>query len=161
YDFFVEDDHHFLVMEYVVGTSLSTFLRERGVLSVEGTCRIGIQCCAGLAHAHQMGIVHRDLSPENVMLAASATGVSVKIIDFGVARAAFGGRGQSWMQADRTLTGSGEFIGKPRYASPEQAGALRSGQVLDHRSDLYTLGLILYEMATGHSPFHADSAFDY
>src|SRR2546426_5424323 len=124
YDFFVEEDHHFLVMEYVVGTSLAAFLREHGALSVEGTCRIGIQCCAGLAHAHEMGIIHRDLSPENLMLASSDAGLSVKIIDFGVARAAFGTRGQSLIGADSTLTGANEFIGKPRYASPEQAGAL-------------------------------------
>jgi serine/threonine protein kinase len=94
YDFFVEDDHHFLVMEYVVGTSLAAFLREHGALSVEGTCRIGIQCCAGLAHAHEMGIIHRDLSPENLMLASSDSGMSVKIIDFGVRARAFGRRGQ-------------------------------------------------------------------
>jgi serine/threonine-protein kinase len=161
YDFFVEDDHHFLVMEYVTGTSLAAFLREHGALSVEGTCRIGVQCCAGLAHAHEMGIVHRDLSPENLMLASSESGLSVKIIDFGVARAAFGPRGQILRTPDRTLTGANEFIGKPAYASPEQAGALRHGEVLDHRSDLYTLGLILFEMATGQLPFQADSPFDY
>jgi eukaryotic-like serine/threonine-protein kinase len=162
YDFFVEADHHYLVMEYVVGTSLAAFLREHGALSVEGTCRIGIQCCAGLSHAHEMGIIHRDLSPENVMLATTDAGLSVKIIDFGVARAAFGGRGSSLIRAaDKTLTGANEFIGKPRYASPEQAGALRKGETIDHRSDLYTLGLILYEMATGRPPFHADSPLDY
>jgi serine/threonine-protein kinase len=162
YDFFVEDDHHFLVMEYVAGTSLAAFLREHGALSVEGTCRIGIQCCAGLAHAHEMGIIHRDLSPENVMLAAGESGMSVKIIDFGVARAAFGPRGQSLVRVgDSTLTGAHEFIGKPAYASPEQAGALRRGEALDHRSDIYTLGVILFEMATGRPPFSADSPFDY
>src|SRR5262249_29505670 len=101
-----------------------------------------------------------DLSPENLMLASSGAGFSVKIIDFGVARAAFGARGQS-LQADTTLTGANEFIGKPRYASPEQAGALRRGETLDQRSDLYTLGLILYEMATGREPFDADTPFDY
>jgi serine/threonine-protein kinase len=109
-----------------------------------------------------MGIIHRDLSPENIMLASSDAGLSVKIIDFGVARAAFSTRGQGLMkEADRTLTGANEFIGKPRYASPEQAGALRRGETLDHRSDLYTLGLILYEMATGREPFDADTPFDY
>ncbi|MGH7338258.1 MAG: serine/threonine-protein kinase, partial [Myxococcota bacterium] len=161
YDFFVEEDHHFLVMEYVMGTSLAAFLREHGALSVEGTCRIGIQCCAGLSHAHEMGIIHRDLSPENVMLASSESGMSVKIIDFGVARAAFGPRGQTLVRAERTLTGANEFIGKPAYASPEQAGALPRGEVLDHRSDIYTLGLILFEMATGQPPFSADTPFDY
>jgi serine/threonine-protein kinase len=161
YDFFVEANHHFLVMEYVTGTSLAAFLREHGALSVEGTCRIGIQCCAGLAHAHEMGIIHRDLSPENLMLASSESGLSVKIIDFGVARAGFSTRGSGTRGADSTLTGANEFIGKPAYASPEQAGALRRGEALDQRSDLYTLGLILYEMATGRPPFHAESPFDY
>ena len=161
YDFFVERGDHFLVMEYVVGKSLAALLRERGALSVREACRIGIQCCAGMAHAHGMGIVHRDLSPENVMLAPSASGLSVKIIDFGVARAVIAGREQGWIGADAALTGADEFLGKPRYCSPEQAGSRRRGETIDPRSDLYTLGLILYEMVTGTPPFHSDTALGY
>jgi serine/threonine-protein kinase len=160
YDFFVERGDHFLVMEYVVGKSLAALLRECGTLSVREACRIGIQCCAGMAHAHGMGIVHRDLSPENVMLAPSPAGMSVKIIDFGVARAVIASRGQGWVGADAALTGADEFLGKPRYCSPEQARR-RRGEAIDQRSDLYTLGLILYEMVTGTSPFQSDTSLGY
>ena len=160
HDFFVEDGDHFLVMEYVVGQSLGELLRARGALSTAEICRIGAQCCAGLAHAHDLGIVHRDLSPENVMLTPTPEGPAVKIIDFGVARAALSSE-QATRLADATLTRAGDFIGKPRYASPEQAGALRPGEELDGRSDLYSLGLVLYEMATGALPFQSESAVGY
>jgi len=160
HDFFVEQGDHFLVMEYVVGQSLGELLRSRGALEVEELCRIGVQCCAGLAHAHALGIVHRDLSPENVMLTPTASGPVVKIIDFGVARAALTGAETSRF-ADATLTRAGDFVGKPRYASPEQAGSLRPGEELDGRSDVYALGLLLYEMATGLLPFQSESAVGY
>ena len=158
HDFFVEDGAHFLVMEYVVGQSLGDLLRARAALSTAEICAIGTQCCAGLAHAHELGIVHRDLSPENVMLTPTAEGLAVKIIDFGVARGALSTEQRI---ADATLTRAGDFIGKPRYASPEQAGSLRPGESLDGRSDLYSLGLLLYEMATGALPFQSESAIGY
>ena len=160
HDFFVEDGAHFLVMEYVVGQSLGDLLRARAALTTAEICAIGAQCCAGLAHAHELGIVHRDLSPENVMLTPTADGPAVKIIDFGVARAALSTE-ETTRTADATLTRAGDFIGKPRYASPEQAGSLRPGEVLDGRSDLYSLGLLLYEMATGVLPFQSDTALGY
>ena len=160
HDFFVEDGDHFLVMEYVVGQSLAELLRARGALSTAEICRIGVQCCAGLAHAHELGIVHRDLSPENVMLTPTAEGPMVKIIDFGVARAALS-QETTTRVSDATLTRVGDFVGKPRYASPEQAGSLRPGEELDARSDLYSLGLVLYEMATGALPFRSESAVGY
>ena len=159
HDFFVEDGDHFLVMEYVVGQSLSQLLHQRGALTTAEVCRIGAQCCAGLAHAHQLGIVHRDFSPENVMLTPGADGPVVKIIDFGVARAALSTEITS--RANETLTRVGDFIGKPRYASPEQAGSLGPGEELDGRSDLYSLGLVLYEMATGLLPFRSESPVGY
>jgi serine/threonine-protein kinase len=160
HDFFVEDGDRFLVMEYVVGQSLADLLRERGELPPSEVCRLGSQCCAGLAHAHELGIVHRDLSPENVMLTPSADGVAVKIIDFGVARAALD-TDVTRLDGDVTLTHAGQFVGKPRYASPEQAGGLKRGETLDARSDLYTLGLVLYQMLTGELPFRSDSAAGY
>src|SRR5262245_37225787 len=95
------------------------------------------------------------------MLTESAEGPVVKIIDFGVARAALGGTDTTRAGGDATLTRFGDFIGKPRYASPEQAGALRPGERLDGRSDLYALGLVLYELATGASPFHSESPVGY
>ncbi len=131
HDFFVEDGAHFLVMEYVVGQSLGDLLRARAALSTAEICAIGTQCCAGLAHAHELGIVHRDLSPENVMLTPTAEGLAVKIIDFGVARGALSTEQRI---ADATLTRAGDFIGKPRYASPEQAGSLRPARCPSNRS---------------------------
>jgi len=157
YDFFVEDGDHFLVMEYVVGRSLATLMHEYGAFTVEDTCNIGMQCCAGLAYAHEMGIVHRDLSPENVMITPSPSGPHAKIIDFGVARAAFATSDLGAGEESATLTRIGQFIGKPRYASPEQAGSLARGETLDHRSDLYTLGLILFELLTASFPFESES----
>jgi serine/threonine protein kinase len=160
HDFFVEDGDRFLVMEYVVGKSLATLMREQGALSVDETCRIGLQICAGLGYAHEMGIVHRDLSPENVMITPSPSGPQVKIIDFGVARAAFANP-EGGSEEDATLTRVGQFIGKPRYASPEQAGSLRRGESLDQRSDLYTVGLMLFEMLTERFPFQSESDLGY
>ena len=163
HDFFIEEGDHFLVMEYVVGESLAHVLRERRALAAHEACRIAWQCCQGLAHAHDLGVIHRDLSPENVMLTPTPAGPQVKIIDFGIARAALasdeeaGGAGAG----AATLTRVGEFLGKPAYASPEQAGRLRRGERLDARSDLYSLGLILYEMLTGVLPFDSDTALGY
>lgn len=161
YDFFIEGGDQFLVMEYVVGESLAARIREHGALSIDETCSIGIQCCAGLAYAHDMGIVHRDLSPENILLRAAPEGPRVKIIDFGIARAAASESETTLAGEEATLTRIGDFLGKPRYASPEQAGKLRAGETLDLRSDLYTLGLILYEMVTGDLPFHSDTEVGY
>ena len=161
YDFFIEGGDQFLVMEYVVGESLAARIREQGALSIDETCSIGIQCCAGLAYAHDMGIVHRDLSPENILLRAAPDGFGVKIIDFGIARAAVSESDVTLAGEEATLTRVGDFLGKPRYASPEQAGKLRAGETLDPRSDLYTLGLILYEMVTGDLPFHSDTEIGY
>src|SRR5215472_5172585 len=159
YDFFIEGGDQFLVMEYVVGESLAARIREHGALSVDETCSIGLQCCAGLGYAHAMGIVHRDLSPENILLRPGSE-ERVKIIDFGIARAAASEAGTT-LADEGTLTRVGDFLGKPRYASPEQAGKLAKGESLDPRSDLYTLGLILYEMVTGDLPFHADTEIGY
>ena len=160
YDFFIEGGAQFLVMEYVVGESLAARIRDCGALSIDETCSIGMQCCAGLAYAHDMGIVHRDLSPENILLRSGLEGSQVKIIDFGIARAGVS-ESEMALAGEVTLTRGGDFLGKPRYASPEQAGKLRAGETLDPRSDLYTLGLILYEMVTGDLPFHSDTEIGY
>ncbi len=162
HDFFIEEGDHFLVMEYVEGESLARILRERGPLPAHEACRIAWQCCQGLAHAHDLGVIHRDLSPENVMLAPTPAGSQVKIIDFGIARAALASDEEAAaFEGAATLTRVGEFLGKPAYASPEQAGRLRRGERLDPRSDLYSLGVILYEMLTGVLPFESDTALGY
>jgi len=161
HDFFVENGDYFLVMEYVVGESLGKMIRSHGPLSTEAACQIGIRCCAGLAHAHELGVVHRDLSPENILLQPGSEGPEPKIIDFGIARAVFAQGDAEGNEANLTLTRVGGFVGKPRYASPEQAGRLKRGEKIDPRSDLYTFGLILYEMVTADLPFHSDSEIGY
>jgi serine/threonine protein kinase/formylglycine-generating enzyme required for sulfatase activity len=131
----------YLVMECVSGVSLETKLKQVGTLDLPAILRIGMQVASGLAAAHQQGLVHRDVKPGNILL---ENGVErVKITDFGLARAA----------DDVAITRTGEVAGTPQYMSPEQA----QGLSLDARSDLFSLGSVLYAMGTGRSPFRADS----
>jgi serine/threonine-protein kinase len=131
----------FLVMEYVPGRTLQDRLDRFGPLSLAEVLRIGTQTAAGLAAAHAQGLVHRDVKPANILL---ENGVErVRLTDFGLARAA----------ADAALTHSGVVAGTPHYMAPEQA----SGESVDHRADLFSLGSTLYAMCTGHPPFRAES----
>ena len=131
----------FLVMPLVAGESLAQRLAAQGRLELKETLRIGMQAAAGLAAAHEQGLVHRDVKPANILL---EKGVERAVLtDFGLARAA----------DDVTLTRWGIIAGTPQYMSPEQA----RGEPLDGRSDLFSLGCVLYEMATGVSPFRTDS----
>ena len=131
----------FLVMPLVAGESLAERLTEQGRLELKETLRIGMQAAAGLAAAHEQGLVHRDVKPANILL---EKGVERAVLtDFGLARAA----------DDVSMTRWGIIAGTPQYMSPEQA----QGESLDGRSDLFSLGCVLYEMATGVSPFRADS----
>jgi hypothetical protein len=128
-----------LVMQYVAGQSLQEKLDKAGPLKIEEVLRIGMQTAAGLAAAHKHGQVHRDIKPANILL---ENGVErVKITDFGLARAA----------DDASMTQSGVVAGTPQYMSPEQA----RGDSVDHRSDLFSLGSVLYAMCAGHPPFRA------
>jgi hypothetical protein len=140
----VEEGHAlpYLVMQYVAGESLQERLDRDGPLELREVLRIGMQAAAGLAAAHTQGIVHRDVKPANILL---ENGVErVKITDFGLARAA----------ADASLTQSGVVAGTPHYMSPEQA----EGKPVDHRSDLFSLGSVLYAMCSGRAPFRADDS---
>jgi serine/threonine protein kinase len=129
----------YLVMQYVAGLSLQQRLDRDGPLQLPEILRVGMQTAAGLAAAHAQGLVHRDVKPANILL---ENGVErVKITDFGLARAA----------ADASLTQSGVVAGTPQYMSPEQA----EGRHLDQRSDLFSLGSVLYAMCTGRAPFRA------
>jgi WD40 repeat protein/serine/threonine protein kinase len=128
----------FLVMELITGESLETKLQREGRLSLPEIVRIGMQTAAGLAAAHEKGLIHRDIKPGNILLEQS--GLRVKLTDFGLARAA----------EDVRLTRSGLVAGTPLYMSPEQA----SGDELDARSDLFSLGVVLYELAAGEPPFN-------
>jgi WD40 repeat protein/tRNA A-37 threonylcarbamoyl transferase component Bud32 len=131
----------YLVMEFVGGISLQDRLDRRGPADVKEILRIGMQSALGLAAAHKVGIIHRDIKPANILL---ENGVErVKITDFGLARAA----------DDANLTQSGVITGTPNYMSPEQA----AGTPVNARSDLFSLGSVLYALCTGHPPFRAET----
>jgi serine/threonine protein kinase len=132
----------FLTMQYVPGHSLQARVDQNGPLRVEEILRIGLQAAAGLAAAHAHGLVHRDIKPSNILL--EDTVERAVLTDFGLARA----------MDDASLTQTGIIAGTPHYMSPEQA----SGLAVDARSDLFSLGAVLYFMATGHPPFRAPSA---
>jgi serine/threonine protein kinase/Tol biopolymer transport system component len=131
---------YFITMEYVPGQDLKGLIRQTGKLTVETTLSIAKQICEGLEEAHKLGVVHRDLKPSNIMIDKDG---NVRIMDFGIARS---------LKA-KGLTGAGVMIGTPEYMSPEQADT----KDVDHRSDIYSLGIILYEMLTGQPPFEGDT----
>ena len=133
----------FIVMEYVAGRTLESVLQERGRLEVDETLRLLAQVAAALDHAHAAGVVHRDVKPANVMVEPSG---HVKVMDFGIAKVDSGTN-------KNNLTVSGAIMGTPNYMSPEQA----RGGLVDARSDLFSLGCVLYECLSGERPFQADS----
>ncbi len=133
----------YLVMTYSRGVSLQKRLNDHGPLEVREILRIGMQAAKGLAAAHAQGIVHRDIKPSNILLDQNVE--RVQLVDFGLARAV----------DDASLTCSGTLAGTPQYMSPEQARA----EAVDHRSDLFSLGSVLYAMCAGFAPFRADSSY--
>jgi serine/threonine protein kinase len=131
----------YLVMDYICGVTLDERVKQGGALEIKEILRIGSQTACGLAAAHKQGLIHRDIKPGNILL---ENGVQrVKITDFGLARAA----------DDASLTQSGVIAGTPMYMSPEQA----RGEPVDQRTDLFSLGSVLYTLAAGRPPFRADS----
>jgi serine/threonine protein kinase len=140
-----DDGLHYLVMDFAGGVSLGSLI-EHATLAQERVLDIARQLCDGLAHAHEMGLVHRDFKPENVIVDRDASGRDQpRIVDFGIAilRESIDSGEQ-----DR-LTTAGMVVGTPHYMSPEQA----RGEPIDHRTDLFALGLVMYEMLTGKLPF--------
>ena len=133
----------YLVMAYVRGTSLQKRINEHGGLSVPEVLRIGAQVAAGLSAAHAQGLVHRDIKPANILLEEGVERVT--ITDFGLARAV----------DDTSITHSGLIAGTPQYMSPEQA----RGESVDGRSDVFSLGSVLYAMCTGRPPFRAETGY--
>jgi serine/threonine-protein kinase len=131
----------YLVMAHIPGRSLQQRIDTTGPLEIKEILRIGMQTAAGLAAAHAQGLVHRDIKPANILLENSVE--RVRITDFGLARAV----------DDVSQTQSGILAGTPQYMSPEQA----SGEAVDHRTDLFSLGSVLYAMCTGRSPFRAET----
>ncbi|MGB3637116.1 MAG: serine/threonine-protein kinase [Rivularia sp. (in: cyanobacteria)] len=150
--------HPFYVMEYLPGKTLGELMREKQRLSVEETVHIISQVCEGLRHAHQgvtvwrdggtksehIQVVHRDLKPDNIFIVSTDKGDLVKILDFGIAKV----RSDSFEQTNLTQTTA--FLGTVRYSSPEQ---LRGFKEIDGRADIYSLGIIIYQMLTGNDPF--------
>src|SRR3954466_5871519 len=136
------DGRHFIIMEFVEGATLSEVLARDGQFSAARAVKIAVEICDVLEEAHQLGIIHRDLKPSNIML--NERGVCV--LDFGVAKVLASSADATSSQVS---TGSGQIIGTPRYMSPEQC----LGQKVGARSDLYSLGVVLYEMLAGRPPF--------
>jgi serine/threonine-protein kinase len=148
-----EDGQPFIVMEYVEGTSLRGVIRQEGALPVARALDIARQTCSALAAAHALGILHRDIKPDNILLIPRPDGTEVaKVLDFGLAKVLAGFEGA----ADQVATSTGMMMGTPHYMAPEQAMGSRAGTV-DGRVDLYALGVVLYEMLTGCVPFHSDT----
>ncbi len=141
YDLNREEGTYYISMEYVEGENLRNMIRMSGQLGIGTAISVAKQVCAGLAEAHKLGVIHRDLKPSNIMI--DREGI-VRIMDFGIARSL----------KERGITGAGVLIGTPEYMSPEQV----EGKETDRRSDIYSLGVILYEMLTGRVPFDGDSA---
>jgi len=140
------DGSTYFVMEFLDGKSLASLIDSKAQLSVERICHIAAQMADGLAAAHQGGIVHRDLKPDNVFLVTRGSDKDfVKILDFGIAKVTNDGANK--------LTKAGAVFGTPHYMSPEQA----AGATIDHRTDIYSLGVIMYEMTSGQLPFNADN----
>ena len=132
----------FFAMEFVEGESLSTILKRDGKLSVENTLRILQQTAQGLATAHDAGVIHRDIKPGNLMLSERG---QIKIADFGIALAT--------KDVSKKLTTTGEFVGTPGYLSPEVC----LGKPIDQRSDIFSLGIVMFEMLSGRAPFSDES----
>jgi serine/threonine-protein kinase len=140
YDSGRQGDFNFIVMEYVEGRSLKDYLAEEGPLEIAEAGRIAREVLTALAYAHRAGLVHRDIKPGNILLSEDG---KVQVTDFGIARA----------EAGSTMTQTGTILGTAYYLSPEQA----QGLPLDGRSDIYSLGVVVYEMLTGRRPFEGDS----
>lgn len=140
YDWGLDGDTYYLVMEYIRGVDLKTAITQRGAIGQRKVAQIASQICSGLAVAHNNDVIHRDIKPQNIMIQPDG---NIKIMDFGVARA-----------GNSTMTQTGSVLGTANYVSPEQA----QGKVPTAASDLYSLGVLMYEAVTGKLPFEGSDA---
>ncbi|MCH6575037.1 MAG: serine/threonine protein kinase, partial [Bacteroidetes bacterium] len=143
FDFLEIENSYFLVMEYIEGESIGKIVKKQGPLEINFSLKIFKQILSGIAHAHSKGIIHRDIKPNNFIL----TEGEVKITDFGIAH----------IVSDSAHTVAGTVLGTPKYMSPEQI----LGERVDHRSDVYSLGVSFYEILTGKVPFGSNTNSDY
>src|SRR4051794_32211451 len=151
YDFAsLADGSHYMVWEFIDGENLAQRLRVAGTLPPRQALRIAIQALHGLEAIHRAGIIHRDISPENLMITRDDV---VKIIDLGVAKL------EDPDAVSQTRTGI--FVGKLRYAAPEQLGFLPEGEKVDGRADLYAMAMVVVELLTGRPPYEAKSPHEY
>ena len=156
YDFGVnEDGFPFMVMEYIEGETLSDHLKNVFALSQIEALALAKQICEAMQHAHEHEIVHRDLKPANIILADDKSQnegeIKIKILDFGISKLLFEGEDEK-----QYLTQTGQIIGSPRYLSPEQA----LDGMIDHRTDIYSIGCIIFELLTGSTPFEGETTID-
>jgi serine/threonine protein kinase len=140
YDVGKEDDIHYIVMEYIDGVTLNNYIMNKKRLNWREAVKITIQICSAIELAHSNYVIHRDIKPQNIMLTKDGR---VKVTDFGIARAA----------TSATITMAGNTMGSVHYFSPEQA----RGGYIDEKSDLYSIGIVFYEMVTGKLPFDGDA----
>ena len=136
YDVGIEDGINYIVMELAEGITLKEYIRKKGYLTPKETVEISTQIASAISHAHKNHIIHRDIKPQNILV--SDTGI-IKVTDFGIAKAT----------SSNTVTSTATAMGSVHYISPEQA----KGRFCDEKSDIYSLGITMYEMVTGHVPF--------
>lgn len=139
----------YLVMDLVEGQTLAEIIKKEGKLSEDRALRLTVQIAEALAHAHSKGVIHRDIKPANVIVEKTTAGESCKIVDFGIAK-------MSRSDETQSLTQTGDIFGSPLYMSPEQC----LGHKVDHRSDLYSLGCLLYELLKGNPPHKGQSSLE-
>src|SRR5437763_441174 len=150
----LEDGTRYMVSEYIEGINLHELINEGGPLSPRYAATLAVQALMGLDAIHRAGIVHRDVSPENLMVTRDDEGNEVvKVIDLGIAK--------RWGDTTENKTKTGMFVGKWKYCSPEHLGIVGEGERIDGRADIYSFGIVLYEMLTGVPPFQADTPHRY